>query len=318
MPKPRMEARSSLPSDSVPALSTGGERGSETKELSPSATHPGGDRIRLGKRYCMWKPGGRPISGYLLGISGLRMVEGGVKETLIIRTDVRTDVYDWDATKKEAVRRDSINHEDVAVFLTAGLESLRAYAIDPTGIRHVFIPSGKKIKLSGNRTFWQFVSEDPQDAITLDVSVSKWKRSAKTIVQQVVAKPKEESGDDPPMTVEEESPVEDFDNPLLALFFRDSWRRRDFERVSPRDRNRSALRASPQPLRSGRLLSRAERGRVRAPYFASRIPVDPAESRNGPGLHLTRPSSDRAPSAGGPPSPAPPQGDRSRSLFRSG
>lgn len=172
-----------------------------------------GERIRLGKRYCVWKPGGRPVSGYLLGISGIKISATEVKEVLVVRTDKTTDAYDWDPVKKEAVKRDSTKGEDLAVFLTTGLESLRAYAVDPSGIRHVFIPKGNKLKLAGNKTFWQYISDDPNETVnTLDVSVRKWKRSAHTIVQQVVAKPRDEDSNRAPAgVVDEDVPNEDFD-----------------------------------------------------------------------------------------------------------
>jgi hypothetical protein len=205
------------------AQAKSGSASSSASSTSPSAapaTSPAqndlGEVIRLGKRYCIWKPGGRPITGFLLGISGIRMTEGDVKETVIIRTTMTTDAYDWDATKKEATKRDSKPNEDLAVFLTAGLETLRAYAIDPHAVRKVFIPAGKKIKISGGKTFWQYISDDPEAHATdtLNVSVKKWKRNASTIVQQVVARPKADddaSSRAPAPIVDDDAPTEDFD-----------------------------------------------------------------------------------------------------------
>lgn len=168
-------------------------KGSKAESQNGASTPVQSDRfeggaVRLGKRYCTWKPGGMPITGFLFGISGMRLTEGGVAETLIIKTTQPTDAYDWDKEKKEAIRRDSLPGEELAVFLTAGLESLRASATETDGIHMVYIPSGKKIKIKGGKTFWQYVSDDSSDTETLEVSVKKWKRTPATMVQRVVAR----------------------------------------------------------------------------------------------------------------------------------
>lgn len=169
-------------------------------EASATPAEDGGGRIRLGKRRSTWKPGGRPISGYLFGISGIRTEDLGVAETLIIQVDRTTDAYDWDRETREAKpARDTKPKEEVAVFLTAGLESLRAYANDPDFVRHVYIPKGTSVKLKGGKKFWQYVSDDPDATDTLTVSTKKWKRTENTIVEKVMEKgAPEDAGDTVP------------------------------------------------------------------------------------------------------------------------
>jgi hypothetical protein len=123
-------------------------------------------------------------------------------DTLIIKTDRITDAYDWDQTKKEATKRDSLPGEILAVMLTAGLEPVRAYASAPDGVHHVYIPVGKKIKLEGAQTFWQYVSDDRDSKDTLTVSAKKWKRTPAMAVARVVRK-SQEGQDGEPQAIDE-------------------------------------------------------------------------------------------------------------------
>jgi hypothetical protein len=182
-----------------------------TTTTKPAAA--GGEEwTRLGKRRELWKPGGRPITGYLFGISGMKMGKE-LKETLIVRTTAVTDAHRWDADKKVAVLGDSIKDEELAIVMTKGLEDLRAYANDPDFVFKVYIPAGNKKKIDGGHTFWDFTS-NPADAIK--VSVRKAKRTAATIVQKFSpsfanAEATADAGPTPPAEDDRGSANEDFD-----------------------------------------------------------------------------------------------------------
>lgn len=148
----------------------------ETKAAASTQNGKGEEWTKLGKRRELWKPGGRPITGYLFGITGVKLGKD-MKEALVIRTIEVTDCHAWNKDKKEAELRDSLPGEELIVALTKGLEELRPYANDPDKVYKVYIPKGMKKKLDGGHTFWDFTGED-----SIRVAAKPAKRTAATLV----------------------------------------------------------------------------------------------------------------------------------------